>query len=252
MILSPIAETPRYLKAVIYGEFGVGKTQLCGTACDDPDMQDSLLVCVEDGALTLSNASVMRTPLITTLAQLDEIHTGLYKRDKQWARFKTVLIDGVSALNQLALRIVVASNCASNPNKDPNFPSQRDYGQTTFIMSRLLHNFFSLPMNVICTGLLRKGFDTDDEQEKLKRGPRICAPDVTPKVRDILCSTADMVWPLQAQESGKRLLLTQRKGPWIAKTRGAQFAKALGPVVEDPTLPKIMAILRSTQPTRER
>ena len=247
MKLENTNETPLYLKALIYGPFGIGKTMLAGTACDVEAMRGVLLVRAEDGALTIKNNAVRATPLIDTIKLADEVYFGLAQRSPEFAGIKTVVFDSISAMLQTVLREVVDTNCRKNSNKDPNLPSQHDYGQMTFIMRRMIRRFAALPMNVIFTALLRERFNTDDEAEKMKRGPVLCMPDLTPKVAEDAMAAVDMVWALNAKADGTRVLLTQRSGAWVAKTRGEEFAKALAPKLENPTLPIIHKLLTETQ-----
>lgn len=240
-------ETPLYFKALIYGPFGVGKTFFAGGALDVPEMEDVLWLKCEDGAMTIKHRTFETSPLIEKMEQIDDAFWSLAQRKKGFENFKCVVLDGGSALLQTVLRQIVDMNCAKNPNKDPFLPSQHDYGQMTFNMRRIIRRFTQLPMHVIITAMLREQYDTDDELEKIKRGPKRCVPDFTPKVGEDAMAAVDMVWPLMAKENGTRVILTQRKGPWMAKTRGELFAKQLGPMIENPSLPAIFEILKATQ-----
>ena len=48
-------ESSRYLKLLVYGGFGVGKTFLAGTAAEVASMNDVLLISAESGDLTLDS-----------------------------------------------------------------------------------------------------------------------------------------------------------------------------------------------------
>ena len=55
-------EKMRYLKVMIYGDYGVGKTWLAGTAVGVPQMQDVLVISAESGELARHGAfGAMRT-----------------------------------------------------------------------------------------------------------------------------------------------------------------------------------------------
>ena len=65
------------------------------------------------------------------------------------------------------------------------------------------------------------------------------APHFTQKLGETLMGYMDFVWFMYVDKDGNRKMLTQPKGPYKAKTRGQEFAEAIGAVVENPTMPEL-------------
>lgn len=54
--IRPLKSDHRYIKFVVYGPFGVGKTSLAGSAIDVPGMDDVIMVNAESGTLSIEDA----------------------------------------------------------------------------------------------------------------------------------------------------------------------------------------------------
>ena len=52
--LETVQRRERYLKMLVYGNYGVGKTTLACTACSVPNMQDVLMINAEAGDLSVT------------------------------------------------------------------------------------------------------------------------------------------------------------------------------------------------------
>jgi hypothetical protein len=247
MKLHSLAEQPVYIKALIYGYFGAGKTRLCGTAAEHPEMKDVLLIKCEDGSLTIKHQDAQATDLIKSVSDLDDVFWSLANKKKGYETFKTVIIDSGTEALTMCVQEVVEKNCETDKSKDPDRVTIRDWGDANFIMTRLFRRFRDLPMHVLVTAQVREEFKTDDPSARLKTGPSICMPDFTPKLATRVMQYMDFVWALSVASDGvTRKLLTRPKGVWRAKTRGEEFANALGDVVENPTMPELFELLKKT------
>jgi len=237
------SETTPFFKALIYGHFGVGKTQFAGTASDCEAMRDVLFVRIEDGTMTVRHKDhIELSRVVKKVADVETIFWRL-AQGKADNPIRTVVLDSGTDLVQLCREEVVAKNCAKNPNKDKDQISLRDHGDVNFILTRLFRMFRDLPMHVIITALVTERFNTDDPDEKMKRGPVQCLPAFPPMLGSRVMAYVDHVWSIHRRENGSRFMLTQPKGPWTAKTRNDLFAVAIGTVIENPTLPTIMQLL---------
>ena len=250
-LIDPQTE-PVFMKAIIFAHFGVGKTRLAGTAVDDPDMKDVLLIRAEDGSTTVRNKHITATHRVSSVSEVSDLFWKLANKHKDYKRFKTVIIDSGTALLQTCVEEVVERNCKKDTKKDPDRVTIRDWGDANFILTRLFRQFFDLPMHVIVTALVREEFNTSDPEDRMARGPVNCMPDFNPKLARRIMAFADFVWSLHIDKDGKtRKLLTQPKGAWCAKTRGEEFAEALPEHVDNPTLPQLYQLLRKVCPQKE-
>lgn len=248
MKLSHIAEQPHFIKALVYGYFGAGKTFFAGTASDHEEMQPVLLARAEDGALTIRGKDAMVTPRIDTMAKFDEVFNNLANKRKGW-EFNTVILDSGTALLQTCLEEVVERNASGDPSKSTDRISIRDFGDANFMMRKRIRQLFMLPMHVIVTALVREEYNTSDPETRLKRGPVMCSPDFTPKLRDQVMAFADFVWHIHAKSDGTRVLITQpvKRGTtlWLAKSRGEEFSRHLPVEVENPRLPQLLEMMKA-------
>ena len=85
-VIETNVERSRYLKLLVYGDFGVGKTFLAGTSVEVPSMNDILLINAEAGDLTLDSdeydfdkISSVRVKDFTTMAKVYEYLKSAYR-----------------------------------------------------------------------------------------------------------------------------------------------------------------------------
>lgn len=236
------------LKVLLYGPWGTGKTLFAMSAARHPQMAPVLVVNVEDGTSTGSNLDgVMETEPLDKVADADEVFWNLANGSKGYTGFRTVIIDSASALAQMAISESARANAKAN--KSELRVSQQDYLDATVIMRDLLRRYRNLDMNVIATSSLREDFDVTKPEDKLKRGAAKAGPDFNPALSKALNHVFDHVWALVLDDNGTRTLLTQRSTDHVytGKSRGLEFADALGPEVSNPSLPDIFDLYLKTQ-----
>ena len=115
--------------AVISGEIGVGKTTF-GAEFPDP-----LFVLFEDGMRSLSHKDIPCTPLITSSDQLKQVFDHV---KKVTAKYKTIVFDSSTALEEMLVKEIITEYNASNLNT-----AAGGYGAG----SRILGNKFSSIIN---------------------------------------------------------------------------------------------------------
>jgi hypothetical protein len=263
MRIVDITDEDVWMKAIIYAPFGVGKTRLCGTAAEHEEMRDVLLMRCEDGKATITHQAIKMTPRIRTIGEARQLFWNLANRKKasfksadgesvhyDYGAVKTLIIDSGTALLQTCVEEVVAKNCEKDPKKDPDRVTIRDWGDANFILTKLFREFFDLPMNVLVTALVREDYNTDDPEDRVRRGPVLCRPDFNPKLANRVMAFADFVWWMSMNKDGTRILHTQPEGAWVAKTRGDVYASKLPAKIGNPTLPKLYTVLKSVQPEK--
>lgn len=208
---------------IIYGLSGVGKTHLAGTAGLHDDLSNVLVINAEYGLASIDSPNVFAEN-VNTQADLDRVFYALATKSGDYATIQTVVIDSITVLQKLHLTELAEE--AGNPDKI----QRQHYGQDTAYLSRMTRQFCQLPINVIFTALVRYQYPPGDD--KANKAPAIGAiPDLTEKLSAIISGAVDNVWYMYV-EGGTRYLLTQPRGIYTAKTRGINFSKQLGSVVE--------------------
>lgn len=223
------------INMLIYGESGVGKTWLAGSASAVPSMRNVLYIDAESGRRTLDD----QWPGIPIL---HATHWDDYKKiyDALLAgghEYQTVVLDSISEMLEHCKDAVMVEmkSDPENDRRDPDVPSIREWGKILTRMMRLVRNFRDLPMNVI--------FIAHAEQVTVG-GRKKWMPLVNGKFQMKLPQIPDVVvfmYIVEVEGEQKRLLLTQQTNNAVAKVRGATLPMVLGED-EHPTMSEIMKL----------
>jgi len=226
------SEMPLYVKALIYGEPGAGKTYL---ACTAPN---PLVLMTE---YDVSKATILRVQKdlgkeiavwpVSEWKDLEEAFDYLQSSEHD---FKTVVLDSLTDLNRRLTRSVVQHAVERRPSHDPDVPEQGDWFRVGERLRHMVRMFRDLPMHVVMTCLVQ-----DIRQEMTK------VPLVQPKSLALeLPGLFNLVGCLKSVETGdgyvRKLLTESREGAdgysYVAKNPGG----VLPPVVDNPNLTKII------------
>lgn len=220
------SEMPLYVKALIYGEPGAGKTYL---ACTAPN---PLVLLTE---YDVSKPTMRRVQLdlkkeiavwpITEWKDLEEAFEFLQSGEHD---FQTVVLDSLTDLNRRLTRAVIDHAVERRPSHDPDVPEQGDWFRVSEKLRHMVRMFRDLPMHVVMTALVQ-----DVRQEMLK------IPLVQPKSLALeLPGLFNLVGCLKAVEGDEghvRKLLVESTDTYVAKNPGGK----LPPVIEKPNLTTI-------------
>jgi hypothetical protein len=229
------------LNILIYGEAGMGKTWLAGSAQEVPTMRNLMYIDAEAGRQTLDEYFPGITILNTNnWYQYEDIYNGLYAGGHD---YHTVVLDSISEILEHCKEAVMEEmkGKPDNDERDPDVPSVREWGIILTRMLRLVRRFKDLKlkgMNVI--------FVAHAEQVKTKSGHIKWMPLVNGKFQMKLPQIPDMVgWlfmqPLAEGEEPQRLLLTQQSDKAVAKTRGVSNMPRIVGISEPLTMKAIMS-----------
>src|SRR5690606_28664772 len=116
----------RFLKILLYGYPGIGKTVLAATANDDPRMSPALLVDFEGGTLSIADKDV-DVVRVTAFKQFNEVYDFL--RSGQHP-YKTVILDSITEIQKLNMYGIMQAALATNPARDPDMPRIDEWGKS--------------------------------------------------------------------------------------------------------------------------
>jgi hypothetical protein len=247
MKLSPVSIIEPYLKVLVYGAPGAGKTTLACSGHAHPKMGKTVVANIEGGMLSVSKTSALTTDQLRTMAELEELFACIAHRKAGFEDVRTIVIDSGTELQTVLLDEIVddASKRGGKARTGPDDVQLQDYGTCTKRMQRLFRQFRDLPCHVIVTALVREVFPPATRQRP-NPAPVTAHPDFTRKLSNSVMGYFDHVWYMW-REDDKHYLLTQDAGIHRGKTRGPNFAAALGPKVENPNLGVLLDTLIKTQ-----
>jgi len=234
--VKPPSEHVEWLNLLIYGEPGVGKTYLAGTAEDDPRTSPVLFLDIEGGVTTIRHRSgIDVAPPLRNIKEIEVMYDKLYKSVKDGKlSYKTIVLDSLSELADVDMRSIMEDAYRKNPDKvDKDVPSQREWGKSRSHMRSIVRAFRDLPCNVIITA-------------QVEGQPTKYMPGFSGKLRTEIPGFMDIVGYLYAENQGgeiTRKLQTQGTRRVVAKDR----TSALDDVVENPTLPGMWETIHSYQ-----
>lgn len=230
------------LKLLVYGEPGVGKTTLAGSAQDDNRSSPVLFANVEGGMLSVAD----RNPDAMDLSTVKEAEELFWFLARGKHEYKTVVIDSLSELQlnnleEIATEAVGKTSKGGKSRTSPDDIWQEDYGVSTIQLRRVIKKMRGLPLHVIYTCLTRHDQDADRNE--------VVGPALTPKLQNTAMGNVDVVGYLYTSERVEgegeeqriiveRKMLCQPVGKWQAKDRSP--SGRLGRSLVNPTMTSIL------------
>lgn len=226
----PVQKRQSYMNMMLYGDSGVGKTHLAGSADAVPDLRPVLMIDFEGGTESL----VRHYPDVQQVrvenwkqmqAVYDELHRG--KHD-----FQTVILDSLTEIQKFNMYEIMVDTVAKRPDQDIDVPSMREWGKNLEQMRKFVRGFRDLKMHTIFTALKKE--DKND-----KTGMVTTLPSLSGKLSGEVAAFLDIVGYYYVKKIGsgedavdKRLLLTKKTETVVAKDRTG----TLPMIVEDPDM----------------
>lgn len=275
-IVSGTKSAQSYLKILLYGKFGHGKTVLAAQAADIQRLRDVLFVNVEGGTHSIIGSGAVQhhedidfvpsEGSITDYETFVAVHKMLLaycqaRDDKDTTRisrmadkygfdpkkrYRTVIIDTLSELNMVSLARAFGEDDDLLSLTDSD-DTRRDYGRNRQAMLKAIRAFRNLPMNVIMTC----GADWDKNENDRDKRPKYY-PRITGQLSQDVQGFFDVVGFLyspgksgseeddESMKSPESRLYLQPGRFWDAKNRlagrGIKF-------IDDPTMPKLISLL---------
>lgn len=191
----------QYIKCLIYGMAGAGKTRLCDTTGGTP-----LIISVEGGLLSLSDSSLDVVD-VKSMEDIIDVYNFLIKDNK----YDWVCLDSISEISEVVLE--------SEKKKTNNL--MKAYGETQVKMLGIMRDFRDLPKNIYFSAKMEK---VKDEMT----GGLVYSPStVGQKLSQQMPYIFDLVFPLHSwkAEDGtiQRTLQTQKCNQYDAKDRSGKL-----------------------------
>jgi phage nucleotide-binding protein len=239
------AEVVPYINLLVYGDPGVGKTELGGTAQDHPSTSPVLILDIEGGTATLRkrpDVMVVRIKSVTDLVLIHgELDKAIASGDPQAPR--TVVVDSLTELQKLdmndIMRTVVKRAKEKGDERDPDVPSQREWGKSSNHIRNIVRAYRDLPCNVIFTALAKR--EQDDNT-----GTVVTVPSLPGKLASETPAFLDIVGYLYTEIKDSKIqrrMLCQPSRTKLAKDRLGVF----GDLLENPTIPMLWDMMHESE-----
>jgi phage nucleotide-binding protein len=235
------------MNLLIYGEPGVGKTVLAGSAADHPDTAPILILDVEGGVTSLRTRTDIDVIQVRDIDTIVKVHDELQKHNG--GGYKTVIIDSLSELQKLDMRTVMQEEYNRQPERtDKDVPSQRAWGKSQERLRRIIRGYKDLPVHTIMTTLLSS---VKDEQTNVTS----YYPALPGKMRADAPGFFDIVGMLRVKEEKNgavrnRILQITASEKVIAKDRtdslGRDSDGSMVGVIVNPTIPDMWHTINAT------
>ncbi len=224
--VTTVSESPEFINMLVYGNPGVGKTVLAGSADAVPELRPVLILDVEGGTFSIRerypDVDVVR---VQTWPDMQKVYDALYKMEHE---YQTVVLDSLTEIQKFSMYRIMASVLKEHPDRDPEVPSIREWGKNIEQIRRLVRAFRDLPMNVVFTALAA----TDKDN---KTGLVTTRPSLSGKLAMEVGGFVDILLYMyikRVDDDNQRLLLSAGTEGQIAKDRSDN----LPPVIVNPDM----------------
>lgn len=270
--MSGLTEYDRWIKALLYGDYGTGKTRLAGSAVLVPSMRDIFVIDAEAGDLTIAtepvfqafhdNFTVVKVRDFKTYARVQEflkLHcfyrdqntpeadaklkeleqklmaADQYDPDMPPKKFYTCITDSLSEVESYSMYQLLGITDKARIDEAVANPEWGEFRQNLSQVLRAIRAYRDLPMHVIFT--CAAGYVQDEQKRQL------WAPALTGKLSRQCQGFMDIVGYMYVTNSGpegKKVhnIQVQPTAKINAKCRFSNF-KGMG--WQDPTIETIMA-----------
>jgi phage nucleotide-binding protein len=237
--IRPLRREDAFIRMIVYGEPGVGKTPF---ACSAPNA----LVLDGDGGLESALVAGSTAKVWTVNDWNDMLEAYNWLAGGGHRQFDWLILDSITLFQERGLDNVMDDLVAKKSHRSIYLPDQGDYGQNMSRLGRTLRDLKKLPMNQVWTAhVFKEDYEKADGSIVERHMPLIQGKGMTNKI----CGYAGIVAHLETTERRDKatkeikeypVLTTSKKDGWYGKDRYS----AIGRMV-NPTVPKVIAAIEA-------
>jgi hypothetical protein len=236
-----VEEAEPYLKVLLYGRNGQGKTRIAATG------PKPLIIDInEKGTKSVRNYKGAK---VLQVAEWEDItHAYWYLKEGNHP-YETVVLDTVTAMQHMCMRHVLGEAEDRDPNREPSMPDRRAWGKLSELLKPIFLDYRNLPMHVIFIAQERTLSEEDEVTVEH-------VPDLSPGSRGVATGAVDIIGRVFQREvrvaskkKGKEVKKWQTRllvGPHDEYTTKDRTG-ALGRIMNDPTVPKMLAAMNAEE-----
>ena len=224
--VTPVSDTMANINMLIYGDPGVGKTVLAGSASMVEAMSPVLFIDIEGGTYSIRDRfPSVQTVRVQTWKDMQRVYNELYAGTHG---FKTIVLDSLTEIQKFSMYNIMQQVIKENADRDPDIPAMRDWGKNIEQIRKLVRGFRDLPIHTIFTALAK--YDKDAKTGVTKTSPYLSGK-LSAEVGGFLDIVVFMYRKV-VDGQVQRLLLTQGTEQQTAKDRSDRLPQ----VVQNPTM----------------
>jgi AAA domain len=232
--VKPPSQSVRWLNGMFFGEYGVGKTHLLGTAIEHEMTRPLLIFDIDGGVQTLSNHEEIDVLQIRgyeeMLEKLQDLYDSIDENGEIY--YKTIGVDTFSEFASLDLAYIMRIRAEENPRLDEDVADQYGYNKSGAHMRRIVRKLKDLPCNSILTCHVA---DVQDTLQRVQYFPMLAG-----KLRKQIPGFLDFVGYMKAEVEGDDVM---RSVQFIKTDRVAAKQRSCGfdNMELNPTIPSLWA-----------
>ena len=253
------ADLDSYRSVFVYARNKKGKTRFSLSAGVDY----TIVIDPEKGTDTMKTLNPFVWP-VERWADLQEAYGALrtgklspnfFKQGESSTPFSWVAVDGLTRMNNMALKFVMKKQEAVDLDRQPGFVQQRDYGKSGELMKQMLAQFHSLKMHKVYTAQEKWkankpfGEPMEDDEEFAES---LMIPDLPDSVRAAVNAQVEVIGriytviviPTKGPNEGKEV---PERRLWVGihdrYDTGYRSDFSLPNFIRKPTLPKLVAAM---------
>lgn len=213
-----------FLRMLVYGPSGAGKTVLVASAADVPDLCPILFCDSDMGTMSISNRE-FDVVAVKDIKDLENVNKYIRAHPGE---YKTVIIDGLTAAyNQMIRQRLAAPDRTSN--EDPYVPSQRDWMHGTFRLRLVLQMFKTVPANFLATAMV-------DNRTNEYSGAQMTRPGLSNKLAQEVGAEFDIVGYLAVKMQVNKIIRTLQLEPFGGRIAKNRAIYNLPSILENPNM----------------
>lgn len=216
-----VSQLSEHRSFVLYGKSGTGKTTLASTF-----PQPAVILDIKDiGTDSISDVAGMKAVDATSWDDIELLYWYLKQNP---GKFKTVIIDTVSQMQQFAIeRVLKRKKKAMKGNKragDWGTMAMKDWGEVASLMKTWIINFRDLPMTVVFIAQER-AFNVGEEDSEQMLDPEV-GPALSPSIAKHLNAAVHVIGNTFIRTKTK---VIKRPGKKDKEVERIQYCLRVGP-----------------------
>jgi len=165
-------------------------------------------------------------------------------------KFTWISVDGLTKMNNMALKHVMRLMEERSLDRIPGMVNQKDYGKSGELMKEMMNKFHYLPQGIVFTAQERQmeAYDSE-EDEDYEDNSAWYVPDVPKAVKGAANSIVDVIGRLYVVRVGEETPPKKERRLWVGDSAkydtGYRSDFVLPDTIRNPTVPKLVQLMRT-------